>query len=162
MHRPLPVVLTAILLGVLTLGCADQQSPTAPFGSSPDGSQGAIVSRGELLIGFIVIDEERVLTSLISVPSDEIPGLISCGGAGETEPLDLLSVTRPTGANKFLLKSDEFAVVVWQFVSGDLCGALATTEPYAEGTARFRYTDNDFDFPLEPGGNPSTLPLWGL
>jgi hypothetical protein len=52
-------------------------------------------------------------------------------------------------------------LLVWQFVSGDLCGVLATTAPYAEGTARLRLTDNDVEFPIEPGGNAATLRALG-
>jgi hypothetical protein len=66
--------------------------------------------------------------------------------------MPVLIVIRPTGAVKLLLKNPEAEVIVWQLVSNDLCGVLANTEPYAEGTARLHITDNDFAFPPEPGG----------
>ncbi|MDQ3208735.1 MAG: hypothetical protein M3Q37_09035 [Gemmatimonadota bacterium] len=156
----------ALLMGALVLGCTEIQEPTSRVGNtstlSPafarggSGGGGAILARGSLLTGFLIVDEERGLTSIIGVPADEIAGLIDCGGTGETEPLGILSVTRPTGAIKFLLKSEESTVLVWQFVSFDLCGVLATTPPYAEGTARVRLTDNDVEFPILPGGNAAT------
>lgn len=101
-----------------------------------------------MLAGFLVIDEQRGLTTIIGVPADQIADLIDCGGTGETEPIGLL-------------KSDESTVLVWQFVSDDLCGVLATTQPYAVGTARLVATHNDVEFPIEPGGNASTLRALG-
>jgi hypothetical protein len=171
---PRPLLHAAAALGVaFALGCGDQQSPTAPLGGttpSPTvpsyargdhGSGGAIVLRGTLLAGFWFSDPTRGLTTLIGVPAAGISDLSACGGTEEPEPHDLLGVIRPTGALKFLMKSQETSVAVWQLVVGggleDLCGPLAMTAPYAVGTARFRYVDNDLELPIEPGGNAVSL-----
>jgi hypothetical protein len=165
---------TAVLSGTLALGCVEQQSPTPPVGNSPASptfvqteqqSGGAIIERGTLLVGFWFSDPERGLTTLIGVPASGISDLSACGGTEEPEPFEVFGVIRPTGAHKFLLKSREVSVAVWQFTTGptleDLCGVLGTNAPYAVGTARARYVDNDLELPIEPGANSASLHAQG-
>ena len=175
MHRSL-FPAAALAVG-FALGCAEQQSPTSPAHGSPpptppgsgggwtQSASGASVERGTLLAAFWFSDPERGLTTLIGVPAAGISELSACGGTEEPEPHFAMFVTRPAGATKLLLKSRETSVAVWQLVVGntleDLCGVLGTTAPYAVGTARVRLTDNDIDFPIEPGGNASTLRALG-
>jgi hypothetical protein len=162
---------TAALAGALALGCGEPQSPT-PTASSPpspasptfvrsgNSSGGAVISRGTLATAFLITDEARGLTTTIGLTFEDLALL--CVG-GETLPeIAALFVEKPTGAVKLLLKDQALPVLVWQFVSDDVCGVLATNEPYAEGTARLRLTDNDVsDFPVGPGGNSSFLRAHG-
>ena len=147
----------AVLASALALGCVDQQSPTAPpGGSSPSFS----VIRGTTFFGFIMTDEERGLTAVTGNTFAELAGI--CAGTEAPEEVSILEVDKPTGAVKVLVKDAQIPVVVWQLVSGDLCGVLATTMPYAEGTARLIYTDNDASpFPVEPGGNSAGIRAQG-
>ena len=164
----LPATPLLALLAALTLaaGCGEPQSPDAPASpiptSSPSlsqgdrGSAGAVISRGALAIGFIIADQEQGLTTTIGVTFEDLGRL--CAGEAVLPEIAALFVERPTGAVKFQLKGDALPVVVWQVLSDDACGVLATTEPYAEGAAGLRLLDNDAgDFPVEPGGNASTL-----
>ena len=65
----------AVLASALTLGCVDQQSPTAPpGGSSPSFS----VIRGTTFFGVLIIDEERGLTTVIGNTFAELAGI--CAG----------------------------------------------------------------------------------
>lgn len=153
----------AVLAGALTLGCGDEPSPTTPTGDFPSvstapafASGGAGVERTTIDIGFPIFDEERGLTAVFGSTFAEL-AVICAGGTAPSE-MPVLIVTRPTGAAKWLLKNPEAEVIVWQLLSGDLCGELATTQPYAEGSARLRLTDNDAsDFPIEPGGDAVSI-----
>lgn len=155
----------ATLASALAFGCAEPQSPT-PTASSPlpspaslafargGNGSGAIISRGTLAIGFLIPDEEQGLTTVGGLTFGDL-GLF-CVGEATLPEFAALFVEKPTGAVKILVKEQPLPVLVWQFVSDDLCGLLATTEPYAEGTAGLTYTDNDVsDFPVGPGGNSS-------
>jgi hypothetical protein len=161
----------AAVAATLALGCAEQHTPTAPAeGSAPlsavpsfargeNGAGGGGIGRGgELGAGFWFSDPERGLTTVIGIPADGISDLRFCGGTEEPEAQPALFVLRPDGGLKLLLNSKETSVAVWQLVSGDLCGVLATTEPYAVGTAHLRLNDNEAsDFPIAPGGNSASL-----
>jgi hypothetical protein len=153
---------SAAVIGALALGCGDHPSPTTPTDDSPSVStapgdaHAASVERTTLDIGFPIFDEERGLTAVFGNTFAELAVICAAGTAPSGMPV--LIVTRPTGAVKLLLKNPEAEVVVWQLVSGDLCGVLATTEPYAEGTVRLRLNDNEAsDFPIGPGGNAVSI-----
>jgi hypothetical protein len=162
---------TVTLAGALGLGCDDQhQSLTAPLGVAPPstatpgargdfGAGGGGIGRGGALgFGIWFSDPERGLTTVIGIPASGISDLRFCGGTEEPEFHPVLFVGRPEGGLKLLLKNHETSVAVWQLVSDDLCGVLATTEPYAVGTAHWTLTDNEFsDFPIAPGGNSASL-----
>ena len=152
----------AVLTVPLVLGCGDQPSPTTPTGDSPSVSTAAFdagtasVERTTLDIGLPIIDEERGLTAVFGNTFAELA--VICAGGSAPSGMPVLIVTRPTGAVKLLLKNPEAEVVVWQLVSGDFCGVLATTEPYAEGTVRLLINDNEAsDFPIGPGGNAVSI-----
>jgi hypothetical protein len=155
------------ITGTLALGCADQQSPTAPLGGGPSstpepsflGAGGGGIGRGGALgAGFWFSDLERGLTTVVGIPASGILDLRFCGGTEEPEFWPALFVDRPEGGLKVLLNNRQTSVAVWQLVSGDLCGVLGTTEPYAVGTAHVRYNDNEFsDFPIAPGGNSASI-----
>jgi len=160
----------AALAAALALGCAEQQTPTAPaerslpsavpsFAGGENGAGGGGIGRGgALAAGFWFSDPERGLTTVIGIPADRISDLRFCGGTEEPEFQRALFVIRPDGGLKLLLKNQETSVAVWQVVSGDLCGVLGTTEPYAVGTARLELNDNEAsDFPIAPGGNSASL-----
>jgi hypothetical protein len=166
------VCFSAVALGsALALGCADQQSPTAPLGGAQPSPAAPAFARGDLgaggggigrggALGFGIwfSDPERGLTTVIGIPASGISNLSFCGGTEEPEFWPALFVVRPEGGLKLLLKNREASVAVWQLVSDDLCGVLATSEPYAVGTARLRLTDNEAsDFPIAPGGNSASL-----
>ncbi len=163
-NGPLPGLLAAVAFAG---GCAEPQLLTSP-GDAPAASAspapvqaavssgGAVISRGTLATGFIVIDQERGLTTTIGVTFEDLGRL--CAGVETLPAIAALFVERPTGAVKLLLKDKALPVLAWQLVSDDACGVLATTEPYAEGTAGLRQTDNDVsEFPVGPGGNASIL-----
>ena len=166
MSRP-ALLLAAAFAGLVGLGCREQDALTDPASplpllasarQRPDNPGGAIIERGIFLIGFWFSDPKRGLTVLTGVPASEISSLSACGGGtGEPEPQEFFGVVRPTGAHKVLLRNRETTVAVWQFTVGtsldDLCGVLGTSTPYAEGVAKFRYVDNDFELPIEPGAN---------
>ncbi len=162
-NGPLPGLLAAVAFAG---GCAEPQSLTSPDApaASPSpalvqaavSSGGAVIGRGTLATGFIVIDQERGLTTTIGVTFEDLGRL--CAGVETLPAIAALFVERPTGAVKLLLKDKALPVLVWQLVSDDACGVLATTEPYAEGTAGLRQTDNDVsEFPVGPGGNAGIL-----
>jgi hypothetical protein len=165
----------AALTGALVLGCVDQQLPTAPLGGAPPSPAAPAFARGDLgaggggigrggALGFGIwfSDPERGLTTVIGIPASGISDLRFCGGTEEPEFWPALFVGRPDGGLKLLLKNREASVAVWRLVSEDLCGVLATTEPYAVGTARVRLTDNEAsDFPIAPGGNSASLHAQG-
>jgi hypothetical protein len=103
-------------------------------------------------IGFPIFDEERGLSAVFGNTFAELA--VICAGGPAPSEMPVLIVTRPTGAVKFLLKNPDAEVIVWQLLSDDLCGELATTQPYAEGTVHLHLTDNEAsDFPIGPGGN---------
>ncbi len=153
---------TAALAAALMLGCADHQSPTLQTASAPaapgflkggNGSGGAIVVRAEEPLGLVFWDFERGLTTVLGNTAAELEGV--CAGTVAPETMSILEILRPTGAIKRLWKGHERAVLVWSFISFDLCGELATTIPLAEGTAYFHLTDNDVNV-TGPGANSST------
>jgi hypothetical protein len=171
-HQPTPTHLPAARLPglvaalAIVIGCQQPQSPdaqaagpvpiTSPTLSQGGGSGGAVISRGTVATGFIIADQEQGLTTVIGVTFEDLRRL--CAGEAVLPEIAALIVERPTGAVKFQLKSDALPVVVWQVLSDDACGVLATTAPYAEGLAGLRLTDNDAgDFPVSPGGNTSIL-----
>jgi len=159
MRFALPLIGAAVA-SALTIGCADQPSPTAPSDAPTGtlehtaigGSESAVVERGTADIGVVIVDEARGLTTAIGNSFAELAVL--CAGGQAPAAHDALIVFLPTDAVKLLVTNPEAEVVVWQLASGDLCGVLAITPPYAEGTARFRLTDNEATpFPIGPGGN---------
>jgi hypothetical protein len=170
MRHSLPVP-AAALAGALALGCGDQRLPTDPLGGDSPSPAAPALARGDLgaggggigrggALGFGIwfSDPERGLTTVIGIPASGISDLRFCGGTEEPEFWPALFVGRPEGGLKLLLKNPEASVAVWRLVSGDLCGELATTEPYAVGTARVRLNDNEAsDFPIAPGGNSASL-----
>jgi hypothetical protein len=161
----------AALTGALLLGCADQQSPTAPLSGSSPLPAGPAFARGDLgagvggggigrggALGFGIwfSDLDRGLTTLLGIPASRILDL--CSGTADPEFWPALFVGRPQDGLKVLLNNRETSVTVWQLVSDDLCGVLGTTEPYAVGTAHARLTDNEAsDFPIAPGGNSAAI-----
>ena len=163
MHRSVFLLPAAALMSVLTLGCSDQQSPTSPAAAAPaalsfaqgsNTSGGAIVVRAEEPLGLVFWDFERGLTTALGNTAAELAGI--CAGTATPEVMSILEILRPTGAVKRLWKDQERAVLVWSFVSFDLCGELAVTPPLAEGTARFSLVDNDVNV-TGPGANASTI-----
>jgi hypothetical protein len=144
-------VLLASLATALLLGCAE--APTMPndnlraslpsFSSVKNGtSPGAVVVRGLLALGFIILDERKVLTSVIGLTEAELADFCT---TGNTQPhlVEFLDVIRPTGTVKESWKGEDDPVLIWPFLSGDLCGVLATTAPRWVGTTDWQGTDNE-------------------
>jgi hypothetical protein len=80
----------------------------------------------------------------------------ACAGTVPPETMNILEVLRPDGTVKTLWKDHERPVVVWPFVSTDLCGVLAVAPPLAEGAASLKFVDNNF-FASGPGANSSNI-----
>ena len=163
MHCSLSLM-TAAVASALTVGCAEQRSPLAPAEGLTDalrpvgsrGSASSLVERGTVNFGFLIVDQARGLTTVIGNSFDELAVL--CAGGEAPAEHDAVIVIPPTEAIKLLVTNAEAEVIVWQFASGDFCGELATTPPYAEGTARLTYVDNEAtDFPVGPGGNAASV-----
>jgi hypothetical protein len=147
------LLIPAAVASGLAIGCGDQQPAMAPADAVPTA---ALVERGTADIGLLIVDEDRGLTSVIGNSFPELAVL--CAGGLAPAAHDALVIIPPTEAVKLLVKNPAAEVIVWQLVSGDLCGVLATTPPYAEGNARFGLVDNEAsDFPVGPGGNAVTI-----
>jgi hypothetical protein len=158
MSHPLRYPLGAglvIAASLLTAACTEHAAPTAPPSGAAASvsaarsatSSGAIVVRSTLPLGFIIEDENRGLTTIIGFSAAELRAF--CAGGPQPEVVNALLVTRPTDAVKLLFKGADISVIVWPFVSQDVCGVLAVTPPLAEGTAVWVTTDNSFS-----GGGP--------
>jgi hypothetical protein len=155
MRRSL-LLATSTLVSALVLSCGEQQSPTAPIAGA-SGGRSASVIRGTLPIGFFFTDEKRGLTTQIGNPFAELP-VLCAGGQAPPPASRFLEVDKPSGDVKFQVRNKQLYVQVWQLVSTDFCGVLATTTPYAEGTARLNLEDNHANpFPIERGANASSL-----
>lgn len=167
-------VLFASLTSALLLGCADVPSAprdqlardqssisTARSAARSAASGGAVVVRGLLALGFIILDEREGLTTVIGLTEAELADFCL---TGNTQPhlVDFLDVIRPKGAVKELWKGEDDPVLVWPFLSGDLCGLLATTSPQWAGTTDWQGTDNEvLGLGEGPGANSLGLQAHG-
>ena len=135
MHR-FRLISTAVLASALALGCADQQSPTAP---ADPVAPSLSVERGTDEFGFGFSDGR--LTVFLGATIEDLIGICA-----ETEftidQIHRLTVTRPDGSSKLLLRGKE-DVVVLEAV-GLPCGNLLDV-PRLTGTARVVVTDSDVD-----------------
>lgn len=133
-----------------------------PTGSARSGSgRGAVIQRGLLNLGFIILDETRELTSVIGLTQAELADFCL---TGNTQPhlVEFFDVIRPTGAVKERWKGEDVPAAVWPFLSDDLCGRLASTEPSWEGTTDWQGTDNEvFGLGEGPGANSFGLQAHG-
>ncbi|HEX2220152.1 MAG TPA: hypothetical protein VHG35_15220 [Gemmatimonadales bacterium] len=130
--------------------------------SARDGNgRGAVIQRGLLNLGFIILDERSELTSVIGFTSAELADFCL---TGNTQPhlAEFFDVIRPTGTVKERWEGEDVPVLVWPFVSDDLCGVLASTEPLWEGTTDWQGTDNEvFGLGEGPGANSFGLQAHG-
>jgi hypothetical protein len=144
-------VFLTILATSLLVGCTD--APTAPGtglrSTHPPvtsvknaASRGAVVVRGLLALGFIILDERNELTSVIGFTEAELADFCI---TGNTQPhlAEFLDVIRPTGTVKESWKGEDDPVLIWPFLSDNLCGVLASTAPRWAGTTDWRGTDNE-------------------
>jgi hypothetical protein len=106
-----------------------------------------------LALGWHLIDGRDGLTSVIGLTATELSDFCL---TGNTQPhlVEFMDVTRPTGAVKELWKGEDDPVLVWPFISDDLCGVLAATPPQWAGTTDWQGTDNEvFGLGEGPGAN---------
>jgi hypothetical protein len=158
------------LAGVLLAACLDAPAapPDEPAASELSLSsaqsatgRGAVIERGLVALGFIMLDERESLTSVIGLTAAELADFCI---TGNTQPhlVEFFDVTRPTGAVKERWKGEDDPVSVWPFLSDDLCGLLAATAPLWAGTTDWQGTDNEvFGLGDGPGANSFGLQARG-
>jgi hypothetical protein len=163
-------VLLASLATALLLGCAE--APIAPNGDLTESrpsfssvknaaSRGAVVVRGLVALGFIMLDERKELTSVIGLTGAELADFCT---TGNTQPhlVEFMDVNRPTGTVKESWKGEDDPVIAWPFLSDDLCGVLAATAPRWVGTTDWQGTDNEvFGLGEGPAANSFGLQAHG-
>ena len=137
MRRSLLLV-SLCFASAFTLACGDQPGPSAPDlrTGEPDGP-GAFVVRFEEPVAILLSTEESGLTVLAGVTAAELAEFCA-GGEPTFETGTRLNVFRPDGSLHSVLKAEDLSVLVWQGAFADVC-----TPPFATGTGRFMYVDND-------------------
>jgi hypothetical protein len=141
-----------MLATALALGCGDQQPSTAPAADLPAPSLG--VERGTAEFGFGFSDGRR--TVFVGLTIEDMINI--CAGTEHTnDQLNQLTVTRPDGSFKLLLRGEE-NVVVLEAV-GLPCDNLLDV-PRLTGTARVVVTDSDVDL-TGHGADASMLHVTG-
>jgi hypothetical protein len=127
------------LVVALTLGCGEQ--PTETPSNAPvfngSGSAGASVVHFETVVAVNVSTPASGLTVLAGVTVAELARFCD-GGEPGFEPATGLDVFRPDGSLHQVLRAPNLTVLVWRETFADIC-----TPPFASGTGRFMYTDND-------------------
>jgi hypothetical protein len=132
------------LAGVLTLGCTEHPSPTAPA-ASPTPS--FAVERGTAAFGIPLGDERYTL--IVGHTYEDMAAI--CARTAPSFPTwDQLTVTRPTGRGAFeesvkqLTRAKDVVFTVFEYAPfefGNECPLLAA--PYYEGSGRAFLEDND-------------------
>jgi hypothetical protein len=124
---------TALLAGLLALGCNERPDVAGPAVPQPAHT----VSRFTDFVGDFVIDEEQQLSALVGRSYET---LVSVCTTGEDDPdTGLVQVVeRPDGSINILTRATDVNVVLWTTVlPPDDCGLFLTTAPFATGTVRF-------------------------
>jgi hypothetical protein len=133
MHRSL-LFSTIAIAGPLVLGCADQQSPTAPV-DPPTPSLS--VERSIQHFAFGGGDDQHVV---IFGATAENWAAFCATGAENFDAVTVLTVTRPDGSQKVGWQGTGLHVLVWN-LPADICAE----SPDYTGTARLVLADNDLD-----------------
>lgn len=133
---------TASFAGALTLalGCADQQSPTAPSALTAP-SVSAVVDRGTEPFGFGFDDGTHAM--FIGLTVEDLTSIFCTGTEFEVDGVDALTVTRPDGSIKTRLKGDVNVVVVELAAFSESFCQDPLAVPTYTGTARVSANDND-------------------
>ena len=149
---------TAVLAGILGLGCSDQSGVTTPdTGVNPFGgtlSNATEILRFEAPIIIFHGQEFPPLAAVVGVGLEEFSDV--CAGAEPQHLADWLIVTHPSkqgGTSAHVqVKDNELPVLVWPVDVGtgvDLCDL----QPFV-GTVNFTFNDNEGEFfETAPGAN---------
>lgn len=161
----LTIMTVAVMAACVDTPAAPREGPTTSELSNSSAQRatgrGAIIQRGLLALGFIILDERESLTSVIGLTATELADFCI---TGNTQPhlVEFFDVIRPTGAVMERWVGEDDPVLVWPFISDDLCGLLAATAPQWVGTADWRGTDNEvFGLGDGPGANSLGLQAQG-
>jgi hypothetical protein len=114
-----------------------------------------------LALGWILVDERDGLTSVIGLTEAELSDFCL---TGNTQPhlVEFMDVIRPNGTVKEVWKGEDVPVLVYPFISFDLCGVLAVTPPQWAGTTDWQGTDNEvIGLGEGPGANSYGLQAHG-
>jgi hypothetical protein len=124
----------AALTGALALGCADQESTTAP---ADPPTLSLSVERSIQHFGFGGGDDQHVV---IFGATAENWAAFCATGAENFDAWTVLTVTRPDGSQKVGWQGTGLHVLVWN-LPADICAE----SPDYTGTARLVLADNDLD-----------------
>lgn len=140
-----------IVFAVMALLVFSTQSALADFSNGPENPGGAIVWRGELAFFSSTEDFKAGLTAIYNLDMVEY-----CSGNYEPGVLmDIQEIYSPAHKDRVIEKihGEEIPTTVWPFAVEDwndpeyYCPLFLNNDPLATGTARFRFTDNDFNAP---------------
>jgi hypothetical protein len=160
MHRSM--LFTGALLSVASLGCDRTPSQPSVLADAPSfpsfaraaqggNGSGALITRGTEGVAFLVVDQERGLTTVIGPTLAEHTEACTTGQVPER--VDFLEVIRPSGGIHLLERGKDVFVTVWSVATFDFCGLLLESPVLATGTAQVVATDNDFNLE-DPGAAP--------
>jgi hypothetical protein len=126
------------------------ESPSFARAAQIGNGSGALVTRGTESVAFLVVDQERGLTTVIGPTLAEHTE--ACVTGQVPERVDFLEVIRPSGGIHLTERGKDIFVTVWSVATDDFCGLLLESPVLATGTAQVVATDNDFTVEA-PGAN---------
>ena len=140
-----------IVFAVMALLVFSTQSALADFSNGPENPGGAIVFRDEIAFFSSTEDYKAGLTAIYNLDMVEY-----C--SGNYEPgvfMEIQDIDIPAHELREIVKihGEEIPTTVWPFAVEDwndpgyFCPLFLNNDPLATGTARFRFTDNDFNAP---------------
>jgi hypothetical protein len=135
------LILPALLVGALLLGCGDQPAPSEPAivqkpslrtVRSPDGP-GTFVIRFEDIIGFAFIPDDESITVLTGFTLEQLEVMCS-GGEPTVEPASVQALSSPK-LSRNVTKARDFTVLVFEGLF-----TFCDVEPFAVGEGNYTAT----------------------